>query len=142
MFAGTAYTNELDSTRALQCINHWVQHHPHFYTVAATQVQPQPQPGTPSSQDQAEAPGMQEDAYSDGSDLDKTIQLMLSVTKLIESPSILTPGASPITATMIVQVYTLLGVLYNVSSDYDAAAHFFTKALGYSPNDYTLWNKV
>ena len=103
---------------------------------------PQPQHVTPSSQDQAEAPGMQEDAYSDGSDLDKTIQLMLSVTKLIESPSILTPGASPITATMIVQVYTLLGVLYNVSSDYDAAAHFFTKALGYSPNDYTLWNKV
>ena len=36
----------------------------------------------------------------------------------------------------------VLGVLYNVSHDYDAAAAAFHKALAARPNDYSLWNKV
>lgn len=36
----------------------------------------------------------------------------------------------------------VLGVLYNVSHDYDAAAAAFNKALAQRPGDYSLWNKV
>lgn len=36
----------------------------------------------------------------------------------------------------------VLGVLYNVSRDYDSAAEAFTRALETRPNDHSLWNKV
>jgi peroxin-5 len=35
-----------------------------------------------------------------------------------------------------------LGVVYNVSRDYEAAAHAFRRALEERPNDYQLWNKL
>ena len=36
----------------------------------------------------------------------------------------------------------VLGVLYNVSKDYDAATFCFRETLESSPQDYTLWNKL
>ena len=36
----------------------------------------------------------------------------------------------------------VLGVLYNVSRDYDSAIAAFQKALHAKPDDYSLWNKV
>ena len=36
----------------------------------------------------------------------------------------------------------VLGVLYNVSRDYDSAAEAFRRALEARPNDHSLWNKV
>lgn len=36
----------------------------------------------------------------------------------------------------------VLGVLYNVSRDYDSAAEAFRRAIEARPNDHSLWNKV
>lgn len=38
--------------------------------------------------------------------------------------------------------HVVLGVLYNVSRDYDSAAEAFRRAIEARPGDHSLWNKV
>jgi tetratricopeptide (TPR) repeat protein len=68
-----------------------------------------------------------QDAYSDGTLMDEVMQLILSVAALA-------PGDK--------DVLTILGVLYNVSSDYEEAIDCFRKALETQPDDYSLHNKL
>jgi len=68
-----------------------------------------------------------QDAYSDGTLMDEVMQLMLSAQKVDPTDP---------------DVQIVLGVLYNVSRDYDSAASAFRKALNTRPDDYSLWNKV
>jgi tetratricopeptide (TPR) repeat protein len=68
-----------------------------------------------------------QDEYSDGSLMDEVMQLMLAV-------------AAFDPADLDAQV--VLGVLYNVSSDYDNAAECFSRVLQQRGDDYALVNKV
>ena len=67
------------------------------------------------------------DEYSDGSLMDEVTQLMLQA--LTWSPN-------------DTDVLVVLGVLYNVSQDFNSAVSCFQKALSQRPDDYSLWNKV
>lgn len=67
------------------------------------------------------------DAYSDGTLMDEVMQLMLSAMKV--------DATDP-------DVQIVLGVLYNVSRDYDSAVQAFRQALNTRPDDYSLWNKL
>jgi peroxin-5 len=67
------------------------------------------------------------DEYSDGSLMDEVMQLMLQASEW---------------DALDADVQVVLGVLYNVSRDYDAAIECFTKAIDQRPDDYTLWNKL
>mmetsp|Transcript_40472 Transcript_40472/g.41289 ORF Transcript_40472/g.41289 Transcript_40472/m.41289 type:complete len:589 (+) Transcript_40472:188-1954(+) len=70
---------------------------------------------------------IQVDEYSDGSLMDEVTQLMLTALSWApEDPDVL----------------VLLGVLYNVSQNYDSAVMSFEKALQSQPDDYSLWNKI
>jgi tetratricopeptide (TPR) repeat protein len=41
-----------------------------------------------------------------------------------------------------VSLYTALGVLYNITNDYDSAEKFFLKAIEINPDSFALWNKL
>lgn len=67
------------------------------------------------------------DEYSDGSLMDEVMQLMLQARAHDANDS---------------DVQVVLGVLYNVSKDYDAAARSFQHAAQERPQEYSLWNKI
>jgi peroxin-5 len=67
------------------------------------------------------------DEFSDGSLMDEVTQLMLEVQRL---------------APRDLDVKIILGVLYNVSQDYDLAAQLFNEVLQIRLDDYSLYNKV
>lgn len=67
------------------------------------------------------------DAYSDGSHMDAVTQLMLAAA-----------AHDPTDA----DVQEVLGVLYNVSRDYESAIIAFDNATSHRPDDYALWNKL
>ncbi|GBG26205.1 Peroxisomal targeting signal 1 receptor [Hondaea fermentalgiana] len=68
-----------------------------------------------------------EDLYGDGSLMDDVMRLMLKAQEWAPQD----PG-----------VQEVLGVLYNVSRDYNSAVLAFKKALNSRPDDYGLWNKL
>ncbi|KAI9922560.1 hypothetical protein PsorP6_000097 [Peronosclerospora sorghi] len=70
---------------------------------------------------------IQVDEYSDGSLMDEVMQLMLQARAHDPNDS---------------DVQVVLGVLYNVSKDYDAAVESFKAATELRPDEYALWNKT
>jgi peroxin-5 len=70
---------------------------------------------------------IKEDEYSDGTLMDEVMQMMLQAESY-------TPNDP--------DILTVIGVLYNVSQDYDSAVLCFEKALSLKPNNYSLLNKI
>jgi peroxin-5 len=70
------------------------------------------------------------DEYTDGSLMDEVIQLMVAASNHLSNKS--DEG----------DVMTVLGVLYNVSQDFNSAIECFQRALSARPNDYSLLNKI
>jgi peroxin-5 len=67
------------------------------------------------------------DAYSDGTMMDDVMQLMLKAAEWDNSDP---------------QVHVVLGVLYNLSRDYDSAVAELKQAADLAPDDYAVWNKA
>jgi peroxin-5 len=60
--------------------------------------------------------------------------LFLQVENLFQEAARLSPEDS--------DIHTVLGVLYNLSRNYDKAISSFERALQLKPRDYSLWNKL
>jgi len=70
---------------------------------------------------------VKEDAYSDGSLMDEVMNLMLHAAKFAPANT---------------DVAEVMGVLYNVSRDFNSAAQEFKRALTAKPDSWTLWNRL
>lgn len=141
--------NELDSQHALHNLKAWVQHNPKYAGLEITN-----------------------DEYSDGTLMDEVGLLSFRLATVrnrrfhclpASQPASQPPGswiperrsgrscAWQVNQLMLqaqrwdpgdADVQVVLGVLYNVSRNYDSAAEAFRRALEARPHDHTLWNKV
>lgn len=111
---GVSYVNELDHDRALLNLKAWITHNPKFA-------------GLDLSED---VYGAATTATTDGreSAFEEVQRLLLR--------------ALEFDPTDAADVHEALGVVYNVSRDYEAAVASFRKAIDARPDDYQLWNKL
>jgi peroxin-5 len=128
---GVSYVNELDHDKALAQLKAWVTHHPQLssLTTTATTVLTPPMA----------------DIYGDGSvaqsPFEEVQQLLLHA---LENSINAATGGGQADHNTLADIYTALGVVYNVSRDYDAAIASFRAALSHRPanDDYQLYNKL
>ena len=112
---GVSYVNELNYEKALENLKAWFTHNPRY---AGMELQLQEGAlGSTSSQSDSASP------------FDEVKDLLLSALHFESSD-------------VQADVHEALGVIYNVSKEYDAAADSFRKALISRPDDYQLWNKL
>ncbi|GAX26123.1 peroxin-5 [Fistulifera solaris] len=110
---GVSYVNELQHEKALEHLKAWITHNPIF---AGMEI--------PDDDVYGPAEG---DVDSSGS-FETVQRLLLEALRFV-------PEASS-------EVLEALGVVYNVSRDYDAAIDSFRRAVAARPGDYQLWNKL
>ena len=140
---GVAYVNELDHEHAIETLRGWVANHPLYAGMMENNSG-----GDTVEEEDLYGNGDVEDGGGDGgmSALDgggsrrmraKTMAEMRDVERLL-----LRALEYDATADAAADVYEALGVVYNVSRDYDAAVDAFQRAINVRPNDYQLRNKL
>jgi peroxin-5 len=111
---GVSYVNELNHEKALENLKAWFTHNPKY---AGMDLSP-----------------LEQDIYgASGSTARESV--FEEVKRLLQS-------ALDIDAADAGDIHEALGVIYNVSKDYEAAVSSFLQALETRPNDYQLWNKL
>ncbi|KAL3774406.1 hypothetical protein ACHAW5_010479 [Stephanodiscus triporus] len=137
---GVSYVNELDHEKAIESLRGWVANHPLYAGMI---------------DDNIDANGVEEDLYgSASSPEDETVdaqqqlggQRRMRAQTAVEMRDVerllLRALDYDRTADAAADVYEALGVVYNVSRDYDAAADAFRRAIDVRPMDYQLRNKL
>ena len=114
---GVSYVNELNHARAIETLQAWIQNNPKF---AGLELQDDLYGAAESNS--PEHSGNMESAF------DNVQQLLLRALEYDPTDS--------------ADVLEALGVIYNVSRDYDAAVDAFQRAIEARPDDYQLWNKL
>mmetsp|Transcript_19296 Transcript_19296/g.28739 ORF Transcript_19296/g.28739 Transcript_19296/m.28739 type:complete len:451 (-) Transcript_19296:23-1375(-) len=113
---GVSYTNELFHDEALKYLELWLAKHPSYAAIPAKYAV-----GTPSSTTKP--------AYSGSfhSQHQRIVAMFEDAAKIDSNDP---------------DVYTVLGVLFNLSRDYQHAEEAFSKAVQLDPKNYSLWNKL
>ncbi|KAJ0102710.1 hypothetical protein Patl1_03662 [Pistacia atlantica] len=114
---GVSHTNELEQAAALKYLYGWLRHHPKYGTLA-----------TPELADSLYYADLRFPCVT-------SIYLCdMQIARLFVEASRMSPEDA--------DVHIVLGVLYNLSREYDKAIESFQMALKLRPNDYSLWNKL
>jgi peroxin-5 len=118
---GVSYVNELNHDAALKNLKAWITHNPKFA-------------GLEVGDDLYGSSSLQQ-LHDSSSAFDEVQRLLLSALEYhaIDQNHESSPRADILEA---------LGVVYNVSRDYEAAVDALRQACALRPNDYQLWNKL
>mmetsp|Transcript_4514 Transcript_4514/g.10208 ORF Transcript_4514/g.10208 Transcript_4514/m.10208 type:complete len:650 (+) Transcript_4514:63-2012(+) len=135
---GVAYVNELDHERAIETLRGWVANHPLYAGMVDDTL------GKGEGEEEEDMYGSasgEEEEMVDGTQRRRmraqTMVEMRDVERLL-----LRALEYDRTADAAADVYEALGVVYNVSRDYDAAVNAFRRAIDVRPEDYQLRNKL
>jgi peroxin-5 len=106
----------------LACLKQWITHNPQYA--------------------QLEVDDLYNGGASATNELEQVQGLLLNALQQAVHHNNNDAATTTITTTTVPELEEALGVVYNVSRDYDAAVSSFRNALKQHPNDYSLWNKL
>ena len=112
---GVSYVNELNHEKALESLMAWITNNPNYAGMELTD-------------DLYGSSNASHGDVTNSAAFEEVQRLLLRALEYNQNDS--------------VEVLQALGVVYNVSRDYDAAVDSFQKALQIKPDDYQLWNKL
>ncbi|ETO25949.1 hypothetical protein RFI_11184 [Reticulomyxa filosa] len=112
---GVSYTNEIDFFQALKFLREWIASHPEYSILAQDALQK-----------------TDNDDYYGGwggstAEHKKVVELFHKALEINANDP---------------DLHTVLGVLYNITNEYDFAERHFKRALQARPSDPSLWNKL
>jgi len=121
---GVSYVNELDHRQALSHLKAWITHNPTFA-------------GMELDEDMYGSNAEGEGAAVSGGGTAAFEEVQRLLLRALDFAKVSTDSDSAAT-----DVLEALGVVYNVSRDYDAAVDAFEKAIAARPDDYQLYNRL
>ena len=124
---GVSYVNELNHVAALQNLKEWILHNPKFANLDV------------NGRDDLYAPSTTATTTTIGTSTDAAFD---EVQRLLLSALDYQMQHNRNDQNMTASVLEALGVVYNVSRDYDAAIDVLQQSCALRPHDYQLWNKL
>lgn len=119
---GVSYVNELDHGKALEQLQAWISHNPQL-----------------AGLDLSEAADIYGSATAAQSEHSNSANAALEDAQRLLTRALDYSGAN---GEVVADILEALGVVHNVSRDYEAAVHALERACRHRPNDYQMWNKL
>ena len=136
---GVSYVNELDHDRAIETLRGWVANHPLYAGMIDDNIDAN---GLVEGDLYGSASSLENDARQQQPGRQQGLRARTAVEMRDVERLLLRALEYDRTADAAADVYEALGVVYNVSRDYDAAADAFRRAIDVRPTDYQLRNKL
>merc|ERR1719419_1419458 len=116
---GASYTNEIDPFRALNYLRRWIGNHPDYSSLA--------EEGELKEQSARIQPGIMGQYNGSKQEHQKVVALFVRALGINAMDS---------------DLHIVLGVLYNITSEFAVAETHFKRAIQSKPKDPSLWNKL